>query len=380
MLESTILASPRHTKPAASTPSDLLVKPRPELDAMSAANAVRVSGMRFVRKGGFELGPISLDLAAASRTALVGPSGCGKTTLLRCLAGLEAVSEGTIELAGRVVSDATQTLEPRERRIGFVFQDGALWPHKRVIDHLRFAAPQASKKDALALLERVGLGALAKRRPAQLSGGERQRLALARALIGDPQILLLDEPLASVDVHLRDELALLVRGIADERGLTLVVVTHDREEALAMADDVVVLNAGALIEQGTAAELVAQPKTAFAASFFCRATCFDVEIEGLRFVTPFGHFDRNGQGEGVQLAVLPGDLELVGDADRSVAKGRVLRVTPTPFGAHASVEVAGRSVELACADSLMPGATVDLAFVRTPRFLGMQGAAEDLAS
>ena len=373
MLESTILDSHRRRLPASSIPRDLVVEPRLEDDSMSARNAVRVSGLRFVRKRGFELGPITFELEAGSRTALVGPSGCGKTTLLRCLAGLETLSEGSIELAGHVVSEPGMTVEPRARRIGFVFQDGALWPHKRVIDHLRFVAPAASRQDAMALLDRVGLAPLAKRRPSQLSGGERQRLALARALIGDPQILLLDEPLASVDVHLRDELALLVRGIAAERGLTLVVVTHDREEALAMADDVVVLNSGQLVEAGRASRLVAEPSTAFAASFFCRATCFDLEHDGDQYHTVLGTFPSHTVVDGAQLVVLPGDLEIVArDSDRRVASARVLRVTPSPFGAHASVELGGRSVELACPAALQAGQEVDVAFLKPPRFLPAQ--------
>ncbi|MGA0058767.1 MAG: ABC transporter ATP-binding protein, partial [Planctomycetota bacterium] len=180
--------------------------------------------------GDFRLGPLDLHLPAGSRTALVGPSGCGKSTLLRLLAGLERPTSGTISIGGRVVADGPhERVSPAERKIGFVFQDGALWPHLDAVGHLRFVQPRLGDAEAVALLDRVGLADRARHRPAALSGGEAQRLSLARALAHEPEILLLDEPLGAVDVHLRDELALLVADVARDRKLTLVVVTHDRD-------------------------------------------------------------------------------------------------------------------------------------------------------
>ena len=175
------------------------------------------------------LGPIDLEIRSGSATAVIGPSGSGKTTLLRCIAGLEVPGSGRITFDGDVVSD-TRTLVPAQaRRIGYVFQSGALWPHLSAFRQLRFVAPNRSSDSLRGLLASVGLVDKDNRLPAQLSAGEGKRLALARAIAGDPRVLLLDEPLHSVDVHLRDELGLLVRRVGRERGLTSILVTHDRD-------------------------------------------------------------------------------------------------------------------------------------------------------
>jgi iron(III) transport system ATP-binding protein len=208
--------------------------------------SITVESLRLRRHQGFVLGPLSLHLEAGSRTALVGPSGCGKTTLLRCIAGLQEHDAGLVRIGEQIVSDGRPRIAPSERRIGFVFQDGALWPHMNAIQHLRFAAPSLSKTQAVELLDRVELGDKGKRKPGALSGGEAQRLALARALVGDPEILLLDEPLHSVDAMLRDRLGELIRDVAQDRGLTLVMVTHDRREAGIVADQVLVMEGGRL--------------------------------------------------------------------------------------------------------------------------------------
>ena len=342
-------------------------------------HSIEVDKLTFRRKEGFQLGPLSLSLEPAEKVALLGPSGCGKTTFLRLLAGLEPADSGSICFGDRLVTEGRRLTPPSERRIGFVFQDGALWPHLTAIEQLRFADPKLSRSGALELLERVGLKPHANRRPQKLSGGEQQRLALARALVGAPALLMLDEPLHSVDVHLRDDLSLLIRRLADERGLGLIVVTHDREEALAMADRLVILRAGRIVEQAPASELLSHPKTAFSASFLCRAVCFEAtpvttgEPAGC-FQTIFGALPGpNGRAtRPLVLALLPGDLRLAVAEGAHTAQGRVLQVAPGENGLMATVELEGRSVRVPCPPDLpplSPGSAIALELSGAPRFL-----------
>lgn len=336
--------------------------------------AIRLDAVSFRRESGFRLGPVSLDFAAGSRTALIGPSGSGKTTLLRCLAGLESPSAGRILFADRDVTRA-----PVEaRRIGYVFQSGALWPHLNALQHLAFVAPRKGREALRAELAAVGLAERENRLPAQLSAGEGKRLALARALAGEPEVLLLDEPLHSVDVHLRDELGLLVRRIATERGLTSIVVTHDRDEALAMADDLVVMREGSIVESGTAEDLLVRPRTSYAAAFVAGATCLPARaLEGDRWATAFGevHGPR-AEAAGVELVLLPGDVHAAAPG-AGTSRGRVLRVETTPGGYAAVVELEGRSVRVACAEPPRIGVTLDLRLAREPRLLPIGASAPE---
>lgn len=337
---------------------------------------VQVEQLELQRpRGGFRLGPLSFRLEAGSRTALIGPSGCGKSTLLRCLAGLERPVAGVIRIGDAVVSDGERMLVPPDRRrIGFVFQDGALWPHLTALQHLRFVQPDLSADEARGLLARVGLGDMADRRPAQLSGGEAQRLSLARALAGRPEVLLLDEPLGAVDVHLRDELALLVRRVAAESDLTMVVVTHDRDEALAMADDVIVLRDGKVVESGSAAELLGAPRTAFSASFLGHAACLRISRNG----TPSGARTALGKlelPEGVThedhvLAVLPGDLETADPEAPGTCAADVQQVRTDSFGRRfAMVELDGQILPVPCGPEVRSGERIGLRLRVEPRIL-----------
>ncbi|MEZ5965089.1 MAG: ABC transporter ATP-binding protein [Planctomycetota bacterium] len=330
-------------------------------------------------KGSFVLGPIDLRLEAGARTALVGPSGSGKTTLLRLLAGLERPDRGRIALDDETWSDGPRlVLPPAARRVGFVFQDGALWPHMTALEHLRFVDPRATRADAEALLNRVGLAGFGKRRPDTFSGGERQRLALARALAGHPQVLLLDEPLHSVDVHLRDELSLLIRGVAIERGLGLVVVTHDRRDAFALATEIVVLHGGRVIEAGAATTLASAPRTAFTAAFLGAATCIPVIATHNGHVeSPFGSLPVQGQKEGLVLALLPDDVRVVA-RDRAPTHGRILRVMPDGGELLASIQLGEHVVLARCpradAPALRDGAEIGLALAGPPRLLSNRAA------
>lgn len=218
-----------------------------------------------------------LDLAIEDGEffVLLGPSGCGKTTTLRCIAGLEEPESGRITLAGEVVVDGDRGLfiAPEKRRIGMVFQNYALWPHMTVRQNVAYplkAHPGSREEhrravdEALAL---VGLDSLAQRYPAELSGGQQQRIALARALVGKPRLLLFDEPLSNLDAQLRLRLRRDLRRIHRELGYTAVYVTHDHAEALALADRIAVMKAGRLEQVGTPSEIFLSPRTRYVAEF-----------------------------------------------------------------------------------------------------------------
>jgi molybdate transport system ATP-binding protein len=206
--------------------------------------------------------------------ALVGPNGAGKSTLVAAIAGLLPLASGTIEIDGLVVSNAAAVVPPELRRVGVVFQDFLLFPHLSVRDNVAFAlrVRGTARTDARAAaqpwLERFELDHLAERCPAQLSGGQAQRVALARALASDPQVLVLDEPLASLDVEIRDDVRTDLARHLREFGRPTVFVTHDPDDVAALADDIVVLQDGRVTQRGTYDELTARPATPYVARLF----------------------------------------------------------------------------------------------------------------
>ena len=216
---------------------------------------------------------VSLEFPGGELVALLGPSGCGKTTLLRIIAGLEAADSGAVLLEGE---DASQT-HVRERQVGFVFQHYALFRHMSVFENVAFGLrvnPRRQRpteaeihRKVHELLTLVQLDFLADRYPAQLSGGQRQRIALARALAVEPRVLLLDEPFGALDAKVRKELRQWLRRLHDELHITSIFVTHDQEEALEVADRVVLMDHGHVEQIGTPREVVEQPATPFVADF-----------------------------------------------------------------------------------------------------------------
>ena len=227
------------------------------------------------------LNNISLDFPDGQLVALLGPSGCGKTTLLRIIAGLESADGGQVILEGE---DATN-VHVREREVGFVFQHYALFRHMTVFDNIAFGLrvrPRATrpseaeiKKRVTRLLDLVQLGFLADRYPAQLSGGQRQRIALARALAVEPRVLLLDEPFGALDAKVRKELRRWLRTLHDELHITSIFVTHDQEEALEVADQIIVMNKGNVEQIGSPREVYEKPATPFVFDFLGQATRFE---------------------------------------------------------------------------------------------------------
>ena len=194
---------------------------------------------------------------------LLGPSGCGKTTVLRCIAGFEPIGEGEILLNGVRVSSSGFLLQPEQRHIGMVFQDYALFPHLTVISNVIFGLHYMSRTErserAAEMLEIVGLKDVANSYPHELSGGQQQRVALARALAPKPDLLLLDEPFSNLDVNLRERLSLEVREILKSQGTTAILVTHDQNEAFAIADEIGVMQHGEIIQWDSAYNLYHRP-------------------------------------------------------------------------------------------------------------------------
>ncbi len=230
------------------------------------------------------LDDIRLDIPKGELTALLGPSGCGKTTLLRIIAGLEQPDSGSVLFDGR---DATDS-HARERKVGFVFQHYALFRHMTVFDNVAFGLRVRPKKQRPSeaeihrkvheLLELVQLDWLAGRYPAQLSGGQRQRIALARALAVEPQVLLLDEPFGALDAKVRKDLRRWLRRLHDELHITSVFVTHDQEEALEVADRIVVMNRGRLEQVGTPTEVYDNPASPFVYQFLGNVNLFHSRV------------------------------------------------------------------------------------------------------
>jgi molybdate transport system ATP-binding protein len=209
---------------------------------------------------------LELALAVGRETvALVGPSGAGKTTALRAVAGLLSPERGRIAVNGEVWLDTARgiRLPPEDRSVGFVFQDYALFPHMSVRRNVMYGA----RADVEGLLEQLGLVAVAEERPNQISGGERQRVAVARALAREPKILLLDEPLSALDAHTRARVRAELRGLLDNLALPAVLVTHDFQDAAALARRIGVLVDGKIVQLGTAAELISSPRSSFVAAF-----------------------------------------------------------------------------------------------------------------
>ena len=235
---------------------------------------VRVSVEAVAKRYGHvsALSDVSLDLPAGKLTAVLGPSGCGKTTLLRGIAGFVAVDAGAIRFDGEDVTH----LAPQRRGTAMVFQSYALWPHMTVFDNVAYglrlkrvpaAEIRARVRAALELVEIGAVDDVARRKPGALSGGQQQRVALARALVVEPRVLLLDEPLSNLDAKVRQRLRAEIRRLQRRVGITAIYVTHDQEEALAIADRVVLMNAGRVVQSGTPEDVYLQPATEFAADF-----------------------------------------------------------------------------------------------------------------
>ncbi|QTG17240.1 ABC transporter ATP-binding protein (plasmid) [Agrobacterium tumefaciens] len=284
---------------------------------------------------------VNLTVATGSFVALLGPSGCGKTTLLRSVAGLAGNSTGEILINGRSVTD----LPVHKRNVGLVFQNYALFPHKTVFDNIAFGLkyrglPKAEiKRKVTEALEMVQLPTTAGRYPSQLSGGQQQRIAIARAIVTNPDVLLLDEPLSALDANLRADMRSEIRALQQATGITTVFVTHDQEEALAMADVVVVMKDGCVIQTGTPEEIYRTPKSRFVAEFIGHANILKAEVvesgEGTTLINVGGIQTR-----------IPGNIAArPGDGVEAVIRSAHIHVFPPRQTAAESASHVGRVVE-----------------------------------
>ena len=268
---------------------------------------------------------VDLTLQQGEIGCLLGPSGCGKTTFLRTIAGLHPLVSGEIYLDELLLSNKKTSLPTEKRNIGMVFQDYALFPHMTIFENIAFGLKKARKADKQAriqeLLVLVGLPDVAKRYPHQLSGGQQQRIALARALAPKPKILLMDEPFSGLDVELRESLAREVRGILKAEGTGALMVTHNQNEAFAMADSIGVMNEGKLLQWDTPYNLYHQPHHPFIADFIgqgmliqgsvCDCRAVNTELGTLKAHLPFGTVG----GQKVSVLVRPDDILHDDDSD-----------------------------------------------------------------
>lgn len=243
---------------------------------------------------------LSLQQHQGEILVFLGPSGCGKTTLLRLIAGFEKPNSGSIEINGKTMADSKVFIPPEKRDVGMVFQDYALFPHLNVAQNIAFGVQQNQRyteKTVGEAISLVRLEGLEKRYPHQLSGGQQQRVALARALAPSPALVLLDEPLSNLDAQIRVNLRQQLRDIIKQSGTTAIFVTHDQEEALAIADRLVVLSQGQIEQLGTPEEIYQQPASKFVAEFVTQANFIPAQRLGQYWETELGAFAVNNYTE-----------------------------------------------------------------------------------
>lgn len=317
--------------------------------------------------GALALKGVDLDVPAGRFVTLLGPSGCGKTTLLRSIAGITDPSSGEIWLADRRIDD----LPPERRNFGLVFQTYALFPHMSVARNVGFGLEmrriprnEITRRTAEAL-DLVGLGAMGKRLPKQLSGGQQQRVALARAIVIQPDILLFDEPLSNLDAKLRDTLREDLRELQRELGTTSVYVTHDQAEAMALADEIVVMQDGEIVERGTPVDLYRRPAYRFTAEFLGMTNVLPAELRGSECRLPWGAtrpvenpHEQASEGIAIRpedIAIARADSAADGEVEQAVFMGSATHYVIRTAGIRLRVIAGGGSAEI-----LPPGTGVSL--------------------
>jgi iron(III) transport system ATP-binding protein len=326
---------------------------------------------------------LSLDIAGNRFVTLLGPSGCGKTTTLRLIGGFLKPDAGTIRVDGALLSSPETVVPPERRAMGMVFQNYAVWPHKTVYENVAFGlqirrlAAIELKKRVAAMLELVGLGGFEKRLPSELSGGQQQRVALARSLVVEPGILLLDEPLSNLDAKLRERMRTELKQIQRRTGITFVYVTHDQAEALALSDEIAVIDRGRLRQFGAPREIYARPANRVVADFMGQVSFLPgrvaaleggkamVDLEGgarlsVAAATPFA------VGEPVDVAVRPENIRIhpAGAGSPGALRGTVVEHTYLGNANEYVVEAKAARLRVQTHPSqlLDPGDTVTIEF------------------
>jgi iron(III) transport system ATP-binding protein len=298
---------------------------------------------------------VSLAVPPGEVACLLGPSGCGKTTLLRLAAGLEPLSRGRIAICGQTVAEGARTisLPPEARRVGLMFQDYALFPHLTVLENVSFGLTRNPGRRAwlAGALRRMGLAPLAGSYPHTLSGGQAQRCALLRALAPDPQVLLLDEPFSGLDVTRRGQVREQTLAFLRESGVATLIVTHDPEEAMFMADRLWIMNEGAIVQVGAPAEIYLRPKDPFVAGLFGPLNRLDGTVREGRIATPLGVLDADGLPDEacVRVLIRPEGLRV---APAASGAGRVIAARLLGRCSHLRLAVTGLPEPL---EALAPG-------------------------
>ena len=306
----------------------------------------------------------SLVLEAGRVACLLGPSGSGKSTLLRMIAGLETVDAGEIRIAGRTVASADGILPPEDRGVGLVFQDNALFPHLDVRGNVGFGLAGGSRADrdreVLRLLDQFEIRRLASAWPHSLSGGEQQRVAIARALARSPALLLLDEPFSGLDGGLRDTVREGLMADLRRLGTTVLVVTHDPEEAMAIADDLILVSDGRILQAGAPEEVYRRPASPVAARLTGEMVVIPGQVSGGRLETPLATLPAPGLAEGPAcLGLRPESLSL----GRAGAEARVLAARFSGDGHRLRLEAGGATFDMRIRSAPPPpGAIVRVGF------------------
>jgi iron(III) transport system ATP-binding protein len=307
------------------------------MSTASADPVLRVTGVDVTLGTTPVLADVSLDVPAHRFVAVLGASGSGKTTLLRTIAGFERVRAGTVELDGRVVDDPGQHVPPEQRGLGYVPQEGALFPHLTVAANVGFGLRRRHRSRARVdeLLDLVGLRDLGRRYPHQLSGGQQQRVAIARALALEPRLVLLDEPFASLDAALRMSVREEIARVLRDAGTAVVLVTHDQQEALSLADQVAVLRAGTIAQIGEPRAIYAHPVDPEMAAFLGEANLVRAQLDGAIASTALGSLRVEPIGERAGMVLLrPEQIAVATDGARG---GLAATVVGQTFHGHDSM-------------------------------------------
>ena len=332
--------------------------------------------MRYQHNSPWVLTNLNFSVAKGEFVVILGPSGSGKSTLLRLIAGFESPTQGTIRIGGNQVAEAgdSRIIPPENRGIGYVFQSFALWPHKTVAQNIAFPLemkhipPLDIQQRVANAMEKLGISDLGRRYSAQLSGGQRQRVALARALIGSPSLLIMDEPLSSLDVSLRRSIQRELLDLREQWQPTVLYVTHDQEEAMRLADRIIVLHEGVIQQQGTAAELYHSPCNAFVADFFGASSflegvvvdssdsCCQVVVPGMPGVIHARSSSCQAKGSRSSLLLRPSWFRLLRDSEPTAeGDGFIAVVSHTEFlGQHTSYRFSWRGREIGVIESKAP--------------------------
>ena len=327
---------------------------------------IRLNGICKSFDGETILDHINLEIHNKEFITLLGPSGCGKTTTLRIIGGFETPDEGDVFFDGKRIND----IPPYQRQVNTVFQRYALFPHLNVFDNIAFGlriqkCPDAQIREKVKeMLALVNLRGFERRRVNTLSGGQQQRVAIARALVNQPKVLLLDEPLAALDLKLRKDMQNELKNIQHQTGITFIYVTHDQEEALSMSDTVVVMAHGKIQQIGTPTDIYNEPKNAFVADFIGESNIIDgvmLEDKKVKFSSHIfdcvdGGFDKN---EAVDVVVRPEDVDVV-SPEKGMLTGKVTSVTFKGVHYEIIVDIKGFKWMIQSTDYVEPEATIGL--------------------